>query len=70
MKDNRTCQENTPVIENTIFQQLYTCTSPDGQHQKRLIVLFAARGGSSIQSARIRPGVDCGLYHELLIAKF
>ena len=30
------CQENTPVIENTHFQQhkrrLYTWTSPDGQH--------------------------------------
>ena len=30
------CQENTPVIANTLFQQhkrrLYTWTSPDGQH--------------------------------------
>ena len=30
------CQENTPVIANTVFQQhkrrLYTWTSPDGQH--------------------------------------
>ena len=30
------CQENTLVIENTLFQQhkrrLYTWTSPDGQH--------------------------------------
>ena len=24
----------------------------------------------SIQSARTRPGIGCGLYHELLIAKF
>ena len=31
------CQENTPVIANTLSQQhkrrLYTWTSPDGQHQ-------------------------------------
>ena len=30
------CQENAPVIENTLFQQhkrrLYTWTSPDGQY--------------------------------------
>jgi len=26
------CQENTLVIANTLFQQLYTWTSPDGQH--------------------------------------
>ena len=30
------CQENAPVIANTLFQQhkrrLYTWTSPDGQH--------------------------------------
>ena len=30
------CQENTPVIANTLFQQhkrqLYTWTSPDGQY--------------------------------------
>ena len=28
------------------------------------------RWRSSIQSAKTRPGVDCGSYHELLIAKF
>ena len=27
-------------------------------------------GRSSIQSAKIRPGADCGSHHELLIAKF
>ena len=37
----------------------------------RLIRFFAAKdGGNSIQSAKIRPGADCGLDHELLIAKF
>ena len=33
------CQENTLVIANTLFQQhkrqLYTWTSPDGQHQNQ-----------------------------------
>ena len=33
------CQENKPVIANTLFQQhkrrLYTWTSPDGQHQNQ-----------------------------------
>ena len=37
----------------------------------RLIIFFAAkRQRSSIQSAKIRPGADCGSDHELLIAKF
>ena len=34
------CQENTLVIANTVFQQhkrqLYTWTSPDGQHQNQI----------------------------------
>ena len=34
------CQENAPVIANTLFQQhkrrLYTWTSPDGQHQNQI----------------------------------
>ena len=37
----------------------------------RLIVFFAAKDGeSSIQSAKTRPGADCGSDYELLIAKF
>ena len=35
----------------------------------RLIMFFAAKDGEA-QSAKIRPGVDCGSDHELLIAKF
>ena len=34
------CQENTPVIANTLLQQhkrtLYTWTSPDGQHRNQI----------------------------------
>ena len=36
----------------------------------RLIIFFAERWRSSIQSAKIRPGADCGSDHELLLAKF
>ena len=36
----------------------------------RLIILFAAKDGDSIQSAKTRLGADCGSDHELLIAKF
>ena len=37
----------------------------------RLIIFFAAKdGGSSVQSAKTRPGADCVSDHELLIAKF
>ena len=37
----------------------------------RLIIFFAAqRWRNSIQSAKTRPGADCGSDHELLIAKF
>ena len=34
----------------------------------RLIIVFAAKDGY-IQSAKTRPGADCGSDHELLIAK-
>ena len=69
------CQENTLVIANTLFQQherrLYTWTSPDGQHWNQIdYILFSQRWRSSLQSAKTRPGADCGSDHELLIAKF
>ena len=69
------CQENALVIANSLFQQhkrrLYTWTSPDGQHQNQIdYILCSQRWRSSIQSARPRPGADCGSDHKLLIAKF
>ena len=69
------CQENALVIENTLFQQhkrrLYTWTSADGQHRNQNdYILCSQRWRSSIQSAKTRPGADCGSDHELLIAKF
>ena len=67
--------QNTLVIANTLFQQhkgrLYTWTSPDGQNRYQMDdILCSQRWTSSIQSAKTRPGADCGLDQELLIAKF
>src|SRR5574341_1500432 len=69
------CQENALVMANTLFQQhkrrLYTWTSPDGQHRNQIdYILCSQTWRSSIQSAKTRPGADCGSDHELLIAKF
>ena len=69
------CQENALVIANTLFQQhkrtLYTWTSPDGRHQNQIDdILCSQRWRSSIQSAKTRPGADCGSDYKLLIAKF
>ena len=70
------CQKNTLVMEeNTFFQQhkrrVYRWTSPDGQYWNQIdYILCSQRWRSSIQSAKTRPGVDCGSNHELLIVKF
>ena len=66
------CQENTLVIENTLFQQnkrrLYTWTSPDGQCRNQIdYILCNHEWRSSIQSAKKRLGADCGSDHELLM---
>ena len=63
------------VIANTLFQQhkrrLYTWTSPDGQYQNQTdYIPCSQKWRSSIQSAKTRPGADCGSDHELLIVKF
>ena len=69
------CQENALVIANTLFQQhkrrLYRWTSLDGQHWNQIdYFLCSQRWRSSIQSAKTRPGADCGSDHVLLVAKF
>ena len=69
------CQGYALVIANTLFQQhnrrLYTWTSPDDQHRNQTdYILCSQRWRSPIQSAKTRPGADCGSDHELLIAKF
>ena len=43
----------------------------DGQHRNQTdYILCSQRWRSSIQSAKTRPGADCGSDHELLIARF
>ena len=68
------CQENTLVIENTLFQQhkrrLYTGTSPDGQYQNQIEYTLCRQRRSSIQPTKTSPGADCDSDHELLIARF
>ena len=68
-------KENALVIAKTLFQQykkrLYMWTSPDDQYWNQIdYMLRSQRWRSSIQSAKTRPGADCGSDHELLIAKF
>ena len=66
------CPSLTPRV--CLYQhkrRLYTWTSPDGQHRNQIdYILCSQRGRSSIQSAKTKPGADCGSDHELLIAKF
>ena len=66
------CQENTLVMENTLFQhhkrRLYTWTSPDGQCQNQIDYVLCPQR-SSKQSAKTRLGADCGSDHELFIEK-
>ena len=69
------CQENALVTANTLFQKdkrrLYTWTSPDGQYRNQIdYILCSQRWRSSIESAKTRPGADCGSDHEILTAKF
>ena len=68
------CQKNALVVANT-FQQhkrrLYTWTSADGQNQNQIdYILCSQRWRSTKESAKRRPGADCGSDYELLIAKF
>ena len=72
---SESCQDNTLGIVNTLFwqhkRQLFTWTSPDGQHPTQTnYILCNRRWRSSIESAKTTPGADCGSDHQLLIAKF
>ena len=67
------CQGNALVTANTFFQQhkrqLYTWTSPNGQYRNQTdYILCSQRWRSCIQSAKTRPGADCGSGHQLFIA--
>ena len=55
----------------TTQERTLTWTKPDGQHRNQIdYILCSQRWRGSIQSAKTRPGADCGSDHELLIAKF
>ena len=70
MPRERTGHSKHP-LSNKHKRRLYTWTSPDGQHRNQNdYILCSQRWQSSIQSAKTRPGADCGSDHELLIAKF
>ena len=67
--------QNRQVTANILFRyhkkRFYIWTSPDGQYQNQTdYILCSQRWRSSIQSAKARPGADCGSHHELLVAKF
>ena len=76
-KWSRADQENffqkTHWLEQTSFQQpkrrLYTWTLPGGQYWNQFIYDLCSQIRCSIQSVKIRPGVDCGSDHNLLVAK-
>ena len=68
---NKTECRRIDAFELWCWRRLYAWTSPDGQHQNQIdYILCSQRWKSSIQSAKTRPGADCGSDHELLIAKF
>ena len=50
---------------------ILTQTSQDGQYQNQIdYIICSKRWRTSIQSAKSRPGAECGSGHEFLIAKF
>ena len=73
-KANRVLPWEHTGHNKNLFQQhkrrLYTWTSPDSQYQNQIdYILCNQKWRSSIQSAKIRLGADCGSGHELIIAK-
>ena len=65
------CQENALVIANTLFQKYRRLHMDITRWSNQTdYILCSQKWRSSIQSAKTRPGVDCGSDHELLIAKF
>ena len=74
-KANRILPREHTGHSKTLFQQhkrrFYTLTSSDGQYQNQNdYLLCSQRWRSSVQSAKTRPGADCGSDHELLITNF
>ena len=52
-------------------RRFYTCTSPDDWNQNQIYYIpCSQRWRKSIESAKTKPGADCGSDHELLIANY
>ena len=65
------CQENALVIANTLSQQHKRQLTSDGHHQMvntKIRLIYSLQ--PKMDTAKTRPGADCGSDHELLIAKF
>ena len=63
------CNAHSNILFQWHKKQFYSWT--DGQNQNQIdYILCNLRWRISIQSAKTRPGSDCGSDHELLIAKF
>ena len=72
---NRVSSRELTVIANTLFLQhkrrlTYRHHQMDITRNRIDYILCSQRWRSSIQSAKTRPGADCGSDYELLIAKF
>ena len=61
---------NSRIPSSNNTREDYTWTLPDGQYRNQIAYILCSQWRSSIQSAKTRPGADCGSDHELLIAKF
>ena len=64
---------NSQCWQSRIYnkRRLYRWRSSDGPYRNQIkYIVCSRRWRSSIQSAKTRPGADCGSDHELLIAKF
>ena len=67
----RECTGHSKHPLPTTQKKILHMNIPDGQHQNQTDnILCSQRWRSSIQSAKKRPGADCGSDHEILIAKF
>ena len=68
---SRECTGHSKHLSQQSKRQFNTWISPNGQCWNQIdYILCSWKLRSSIQSAKIRSGADCGSDHELLIAKF
>ena len=69
-KANRVLPREHTGLSKHSLTKTQPWTSQDGQYQNQTdYILCTQRWRRSIQSAKTRPGADCGSVHELLIGK-